>query len=509
MKNINQNPPNKLSGLIKNKYGDFQKLQDALAQSEIKYKTTINALDEAIYVIDSDFKIVLLNKKMEKLCKEFEIPKDIIGKNFEVISIFEKNTKEEYKTIFETGNIKSKEEHIRKDEKEFVFETKKIPILENNEVKQIITLIRDVTERKKIEIALNESQKLYSSIVEENNDGIIITQNNYLKFVNSKFLEITGFSKENVINKSFFEFVDSKYKKLVEKNYNKRLVGKKAAEKYEIELVSKKGKIPVEINSSLIQYKNKIAIMATLRDVSHRRELEEKLKKSVYELKRLDQMKSDFLSMVAHEFRTPLTIINSYTQVIKKECEKNKEHKRYLENILREMDHLNNIINKLIQVSKIESGKMILHKTKFNVGDLVKEVYTSIFSVCKKNHNVKLNIKDVKIEADKILIKTLISNLVSNAHKYTPKGGKIEINLDQNSKFIQFKITDEGVGIKKEDQEKLFKLFSIMDTGLKRDSDRLGIGLFTCKKIVELHKGKIWCESEKDKGSSFYFRIPK
>ncbi len=140
----------------------------------------------------------------------------------------------------------------------------------------------------------------------------------------------------------------------------------------------------------------------------------------------------------------------------------------------------------------------------------MRALYTEWKSVCKKDHKYLLKSEsDIQITADETLIRTVVTNLLSNAHKYTQDGGTIETTLTEDNEQIQFAIKDNGVGISKEDQKHLFSLFYLADTGLTREADRMGVGLYTAKNIVELHDGKMWFVSEKDKGSTFYFTLPK
>ena len=145
-----------------------------------------------------------------------------------------------------------------------------------------------------------------------------------------------------------------------------------------------------------------------------------------------------------------------------------------------------------------------------NISNLTKNIYKTMYPACEKNHRVSLYLgKNIEINADEALIVRVISNLLSNAHKYTPDNGEIEVTLRTTEKFFEFKIQDTGIGIAKKDHKNIFKLFSLADTGFARIDNRLGVGLHIVKKIVELHNGKVWFESEEGKGSTFYFTLPK
>jgi len=213
--------------------------------------------------------------------------------------------------------------------------------------------------------------------------------------------------------------------------------------------------------------------------------------------------------MISHEFRTPLTVIQGYAGLLKEEPNMPEKNKSKLKLIIEESKHLREIIDKLLEVSRIEAGDMALHKSKYNLSNNLRKLFESWARLCEKNHKYSIEIgSDIEILADQTLIRTVITNLLSNAHKYTQEGGTIDIELTDHNDHIQFKIKDNGIGISKEDQTQIFNLFYLADKGFAREADRMGLGLFTTKKIIEMHNGKVWCESEKGKGSTFCFTLP-
>ncbi len=479
----------------------LREMNKEIKESEKEFRTLFDSVNDAIFIHDFEGNFLEVNKtacerlgyKKEKLLKM--TPKDIDTPKY---------AKEFNKKIDELKKKKSlffETVHITKEGREIPTEINSKVIVYQGK-KSILSLARDISKRK-------ESEKRFQDLFENANDLIqsVDTDYNFL-YVNKKWKKSLGYTQEEIKNLKLTDIIAPKSKNLCEKIL-KRVKAGETIEKIDFTFLTKEGKeIIVEGNITPRIKNSKIkSIRAIFRDITERRELELKLSDAFLELEKLDQMKKDFLSMVTHEYRTPLTVIQAYSQLLEKEIP-TKGSK--LKSIQTAVDHLNEITNKLLDVSRIEREKMVLDRIKFNLSKSLNELITSNISVCDKNHEYKIDIENnVFVEADDVLIKSTTLNLLSNAHKYTPEDGNIEIKLFQNKNEIYFEIKDNGVGISKEDQKHLFEPFYIADKGFQREANRLGVGLFTSKKIIELHNGTMGFESEKGVGSKFYFTLPK
>lgn len=229
---------------------------------------------------------------------------------------------------------------------------------------------------------------------------------------------------------------------------------------------------------------------------------------------KLDHLKSDFVSTVAHELRTPLTIVREGVAIINDKIvgELNERQTETLGYVLNNIDRLTKLINDLLEISRIEAGKAAIQKTVINVRELLDNV--------KKQFDIKATIKHINIEL-KIEDKTLpafgdlnkniqvLINLIGNAIKFTPENGVISITAEEQEEFVVISVQDTGLGISKEDIPKLFDKFQQFGESHLSSKQGTGLGLAISKGLVELQGGKIWAESEKGKGSKFYFSIPK
>ncbi len=240
------------------------------------------------------------------------------------------------------------------------------------------------------------------------------------------------------------------------------------------------------------------------------KQLEEKNK----ELGKLDQLKSDFVSVVSHELRTPLSITKEGVSLVLDEIpgKVNDKQKNILNTSRDNIDRLAAIINDLLDISKIESGKVELKKSLVDISGLVREVCKEWASQAgKKEQELFFSLPKgtVNIYIDRNKIIQVMNNLVSNAIKYTPERGRIKIELKDEKKEIKLSVSDSGIGIAKEDLPKAFGKFQQFGRTAGAGPKGTGLGLAICKQIVEMHQGKIEIESQIDKGTKLIFCLPK
>lgn len=234
-------------------------------------------------------------------------------------------------------------------------------------------------------------------------------------------------------------------------------------------------------------------------------------------LKVLDRLKDEFVSLASHELRTPMTAIKSYLWLF---LEDNKQvldvkQKTYIERAYTSTDRLINLVNDMLNVSRIESGRLIINKKPMNIAELVAEVVSEIQPTASEEHKevtyLSSSVTYPLVQADPDKIKQVLLNLVGNSLKFTPPGGKIQISLSQKDGAIITAVQDSGKGISSEDMPKLFKKFAIVGTTtvLTHGAQSTGLGLYISKSIVELHGGEVWVASEGEgKGATFSFSLP-
>lgn len=220
--------------------------------------------------------------------------------------------------------------------------------------------------------------------------------------------------------------------------------------------------------------------------------------------------KNDFIGMVSHELKTPLTSLKAYVQVLNTRARKegNSFSVNSLNKVELQINKMSSLINGFLNLSRLESGKIHLHKTDFNIDDLVREIIDETMMVVSSHQIFLLACSSIEVNADRDKIGQVITNLVSNAVKYSPRGQVVELACEHIGEHVQVSVRDEGMGIRQQDKDRLFQRFYRVESAHTESIAGFGIGLYLSAEIVQHHGGKIWMESEKGVGSKFYFSLP-
>ncbi|MBC7248066.1 MAG: GAF domain-containing protein [Actinobacteria bacterium] len=343
---------------------------------------------------------------------------------------------------------------------------------------------------------ITEDQRRTEAMLYSINDGVIAVNNEArVILVNS--------AAEKILNLPPFPYINLRHVKevihipgianLFLKSLN---AGAEMAE--EIQLPAPDRRV-LEVETSLIEVEpgNRLGIIAVIRDVTTLRELE--------------QAKSDFVSTVSHELRTPLTSIKAYTATLRRSDVSFDEGTRqqFLQVIEEETDRLTRLISDLLDMSRIDSGRMELKKREFDLLRLVEIVVEKLGSQTS-DHVIRMRAPSgsITVHADPDKIEQVFVNLVDNAVKYSPQGGDIVISLEVQRHLIKCSVSDQGVGIPVEHIPHIFEKFHRVDNRATREVYGTGLGLYLSKSIVEAHGGSIWVESEFGRGSTFHFTLP-
>jgi PAS domain S-box-containing protein len=395
----------------------------------------------------------------------------------------------------------------------------------------ILGAIVDITNRKNAELKLIESKKHFQKLFSTMVDPIVIvnSKGNFLD-VNKKVEEITGLKREYYIGKNFLKtkIVTKKSKVILLKNLLLRMAGEKI-KPYEVEVLTRDGnRIPFEINAQKIDYFGNKADIVSFRDVSERKkadkelkeahnklkslnkELEKKVEMRTSEIKHLLHQKNEFINQLGHDLKNPLNPIVNLLPILEK-SEPDNKNKEIFKVLIRNANYMKKLVTKTIDLGRLNSSY-----TKFFFEDVnLFSEFNNIISdneilFKEKNIQIKNNIPDnIIVYADKFRMDELITNLLNNAAKYTKCQGNITLDAKSINNNTIVSIKDSGVGMTDDQLEHIFDEFYKVDPA-RHDFDSSGLGLTICKRIVEIHKGKIWVESKGlGKGSTFYFTIPK
>jgi PAS domain S-box-containing protein len=289
-------------------------------------------------------------------------------------------------------------------------------------------------------------------------------------------------------------------------------------------------RFPVEISLSPSESTEGFRVTAIIRDTTERRTAEERLRKvreeytqqlaeanaelemTNRELERANRLKSEFLASMSHELRTPLHTIIGFSELLAEELEGplNEKQQRFVQHIHTDSLHLLELINDVLDISKIEADRLELRPEAFDLTALVAESLASVRSLADaKSHTLETDVDvSTALEADRLRIKQVLVNLLSNAIKFTPEGGRIRLEARVQGPFVVISVSDTGVGIPPEEHESIFDKFHQVGATTKGVREGTGLGLAITKRLVEQHGGSIWVKSKPKEGSTFLFTLP-
>jgi len=233
--------------------------------------------------------------------------------------------------------------------------------------------------------------------------------------------------------------------------------------------------------------------------------------RDITRLRHLENVRTEFVANASHELRTPLTSIKGFIETLLDGGIENREAtKRFLTIIYQETDRLNRIISDLLDLSSLESGQTELKRARVYLAPLVEEVRQTFQTrLAEKELSFSVELGPTPVWADEDQIREVIVNLLDNAIKYTPAGGSIKVGEAEHGDMQEFIVCDTGIGIPKANIPRLFERFYRVDKARSREMGGTGLGLSIVKHIIERHDGKVWVESEPEKGTCFYFTLPK
>ena len=386
--------------------------------------------------------------------------------------------------------------------------------------------------QKAVEEKTNElraQKEMFETLFKKSFDGILLIENKQFVECNDAIVKMLGYQKREDLLNTHPSELSPKYQA------DGQLSSEKAEEMMNIclekgsnnfEWIHQKANginFWCDVTLTHLVFHNKDIIHTVWRDISEKKalelenkkinkNLEKEVKKRTYELEIAMRTKSDFLANMSHEIRTPLNAILGFIDILKKD-EYDIKRKEYLDIIHTSGEGLLTIINDILDFSKIESGKLELEMKPFETIRPFEDVQLLFFEKAKEKHlvcnlNVLSELPSMLI-GDTVRIKQIVSNIVSNAIKFTPEGGSISINLsyDHDNSMLHCSIVDSGIGISEENAKNIFKSFAQADTTTTRNFGGTGLGLSISKLLVELMGGEIDLESEMGKGSEFSFNI--
>jgi PAS domain S-box-containing protein len=488
-------------------------LEGKIDESEGKYRALFDSAKDAIIIIDTASELIIeANRETEILfgCTRHEI----INEPRSHIHPADKAEyyNEHFGQLIEAGGITDFDtEIIRKDEVVIpvAISASKVHLQGKSLIQYII---RDITERKYSQKKLKESEERYRTLFEKAVEGILISdiKTRNFKFANPSICAMLAYSQTELKNMNVSEIHPEDTLEHVLSEFEALARGDKS-KSLNIPCLRKDGVIIyVDIIATKANIDGNECIVGFFIDATERKQAEARTIE-MESLKRINQAKSELLANVSHELRTPLASIKGFIEtLIETDVQWSKEEQLdFLQSANQEADRLTFLIRDLLDMSRIDSGKMVLDKRTYLMSEILDSA-GNVLSVITAKHKLEIKIAGElpPLQVDKLRIAQVITNLVENAAKFSPEGSLITVEARPGEKVVVVSVQDKGEGMPQETIDYLFNRFYQAERVVSGKTRGTGLGLAICKGIVEAHGGQIRVESQVDRGSKFSFSLP-
>lgn len=503
---------------------EYKRMLSKLKNSESTLKAITTSAKDAIFILNEKGEVTYWNNSAESVYGFTR--KEVIGNKFFKF-IVPKNLQKDYKQFFDnykttgvtsfsgkTGDYIA----VRKNGEEFFSEVSITDLTLNGKLHFLI-IARDVTERKKTQETLKESDEILHAITDSAHDAIyIMDELGKIIYFNDAAVKMYGYSKDEIMGEKVYHLSPERFNgahreslKKFQKTGHTEISGVIA--EY-IGLRKNGEEFPVEVSASTVNLKGKSHIVAIIRDISDRK-ISENLKVEKDAATAANKAKSDFLASISHEIRTPMNVIIGFSELLEGQIE-NREHKEYLSAISSSGKTLLSLISDILDISKIESGKLELHNETTNVHQIFKEMKQIFkFKANEKgldfNMNIERSIPETLLLDDRRL-RQILMNLLSNAVKFTDVGFVTLVAAkhfkSSHSKLdLQISIQDSGIGIPRDQHEIIFEEFKQQNGQNEEKYTGTGLGLSITKKLLTAMNGDVLIDSAPGAGSTFHVII--
>jgi PAS domain S-box-containing protein len=503
-----------------------ENLQHSTAHIALQAKALDNVAD-AIEITDDDARYLYVNKAFETITGYAQ--QEVLGKTPAALLRSGSHSPEFYQKMFEIvsrgeiwqGSLVSRHKNGTLYDQEVTLS----PILNGAGVlTHVVAVKRDITERKRIEATLREAERRWRILLEGVSLIVIgLDLEGKVEYANPFFLELSGYAQEEVMGQDWFANFLPRYQQQQVKHRFLDILSQSFQPHYENPILTKSGEERVIAWSNTLLHNPQGEIIGTM-----------SIGEDITEQKSMARMKDEFLSIVSHELRTPLTSIHGALDLLSSGLmdAQSDKGRRVIEIAAESVDRLVLLVNDILDLERLESGKMRLSKQPCNTADLLQKSADTM-KVMAKRAGMTLAVSPQSIElcADPERIIQVLTNLLSNAIKFAPSNSTIWLStevLETVKKEAQrksgsnthhscdpfcqcqvvFKVQDQGRGIPGDKLDSIFERFKQVDASDSRKKGGTGLGLAICRSIVEQHGGRIWVESALGKGSSFYFALP-
>jgi PAS domain S-box-containing protein len=486
-----------------------------VSENEKQFKIFKTISDNANYgraIADINGKLTYINRYFAEI--HGYTPEELIGKNLSILHNKKQmaDVSKINESLLEKGYYTNLEVwHTHKNGTEFPMLMSGMVLKnEKDESQYIPATAIDITEIKRQEQQLRDSEAKFRSYIDNAPEGVFVAdeKGNYVE-VNQASCDITGYSREELLSKNLIDLIYPGDREKAIKHFES--VVRIGYANGDVHFVTKDGTKRIwNVNAVKL---SDIRFLGFAKDITDRKKLENTLLESKLVAEEANRTKSEFLANMSHELRTPLNSIIGFSQVLTDEKfgELNEKQSKYIFNVLKGGNHLLELINNILDISKVEAGNMDYIPETLDVPDTIEDTIVLVQPMAKKksiNLKYTLEPENLEMQIDKMKFKEILYNLLGNAIKFTPQKGEVEVTSKVVDNKIQIDVSDTGIGIPEEKYEEIFAPFTQADFSSTRKFGGTGLGLALVKKYVEMHGGDITLKSEIGVGSTFTITIP-
>lgn len=495
-----------------------KKAEEAVIKSEVFFRSVWEYSMDGMRIIDGSGMMILVN---EAFCRLIGKPKEeLLGKHFSYI--YNNYSEEAISVSNQRLSTHSIAPYLVRelqlwDNRSVWFELSNNFLEYSDEQVLLLSIFRDITERKKAEEALTAERDLIKSIFESSPDAIMIVDpQGQMVNCNTVTLELLGVpEREKIIGKNFLELVSWKDRERAAENL-KYTIEHGVTKDIEYTIVNSKGhRISVEVSAGVVSGESGRLqnIVLVGKDITRRKLEQEQLKKYSEELRETNATKDKFFSIISHDLRSPFQGLLGISDLLVSDNDNltREEISILCKQINKSLKNQFKLLENLLQWSRIQTGRMKYTPVQVDLKMLVNDIiYLLSGNSMSKSIAVKNEIpQNCIVLADTSMLSSIIQNLITNAIKFTKKYGEIKISAEKKGKFIEVQVADNGVGMKQEDAKRLFRIDQHHSSPGTENESGTGLGLILCREMIERNGGKIWVETEAGRGTTFFFTIPK